>query len=338
MAMSLMQRAMFLDDRGEPVEVDPRLPEDLSEAERALTHIRATPMAGRSVARAAELPYAQRATLAAVTGLAALFTAYQVYWWNQEQYSQAGWRSQLAAMGALATAGGIVTLLKRRLDPEAWKRSLAPVVAGCLMSGLCGGCGYRLRDAEQGEDGCTRCSECGAAWDMEAWARDWRALEIPLPPPKKPRHMQVAADPSELQYPNLAVVGRLPPFERSRDRLAAETRRVRRWAYLGAAAASLLAMGVAAWAMETANTPTRDPGSTVILVLVVGIMVGGIGLRVGGTARRMATIRAADRMARQGACPCCGGEMRRGVRGRAWSVCRGCACIWWTPEERGAGG
>lgn len=82
-------------------------------------------------------------------------------------------RTSLVGAGAICAAALAALFVVFRFTVGKMQRvKRGPkIIAGALRRLRCGACGYSLAEVEPEQDGCRCCPECGAAWQVETWAR-----------------------------------------------------------------------------------------------------------------------------------------------------------------------
>jgi hypothetical protein len=81
--------------------------------------------------------------------------------------------------GAIAFGVSTCVLgMRRTWHRRQWMRHPDGLVAPALIRDTCPGCDYTLAGAVPEADGCSLCPECGAAWNLALWKRDFQEPDL----------------------------------------------------------------------------------------------------------------------------------------------------------------
>lgn len=243
----------------------------------------------------------------------------------------AGWSvsSFLARISGVPRWAGplILVALVAALRPLALaalgKFSLANAVEQVLPAWLthahCAACGYGLASMPVEADGCSVCPECGAAWNLAAWKRDYPAL-APMSPPEREEQKQR----QRLQAHGLAIHR---PWPELRDQLAGMAR-TRFWSVQRADAVRagvLIAIPV----LFLSLLPAAMRGVIVAILIADSLVLLILLWQRGHAARTWAADQIRAELLAQHRCPHCEDRLRDEPRPRDGQfVCDGCGNAW----------
>lgn len=308
----------FVDDRGRPVVLEPARDSGAANAQAT-----APPMTPREAQQAS----VQRG----LTGCAAVVLVPLMLvmgYWGFRQWASGGYRlnglvSDAGSVGGILLTFALVRWRRSRTQPRLAMRASHWLAAWELRQGRCAACGYGLEQIEAASDGCRVCPECGAAWDLPMWARDWAVLgQAERSDASRSRRRGVPANATRV-----AEVGSVPfmrdvnPQAVHGAGLLAFLARAEFLVLLPMAVGGILSVMLAepgeGW-QAAARASFWVAASTPFLCLAPSVL-----------SDHRNRILQSERMIDQGACPCCETPLRRAQHGRTWAVCDACGCVCW---------
>jgi len=206
------------------------------------------------------------------------------------------------------------------------KAGVRSTVVRHASSGFCAACGYGLGEVEAEPDGCRVCPECGAAWNVDAWRRDYPPIVVRWNecPDGAPDKRLTVADARGLSMPVM--------LHRTCADVAEEVRRCTRrtpwrirkgvpWGVVGVALLCLLPLGIdamVAWVV-------------VLCLSAASIAVAWLAMRTDRVNR--ATRMLAAEVSIAGSCPSCETKLAEVPARDGALVCERCGGAWWSTRE-----
>ncbi len=164
----LRDMARVQDDRGRFADIE-------SEQRQTAKH-KARSATGSNSEELTVLGCAGVSLAAVLLGSVAVLTWILMFYALLRMFMTAPGRTQLALFvtmlaGIFAFVGGPLQYLSLVRGGE--RRMRTRLAAKRLLQQHCGACDYDLAATTPASDGCFICSECGAAWRVDLWKRDW---------------------------------------------------------------------------------------------------------------------------------------------------------------------
>ena len=315
------------DDRGREVLLEPQSidPEDWPTAEsgHAPNEAEAAPAAPCSI----------REWLNAIAGITFILLVLAVMLGTlgfgvmaiSRQVARAFHTSMFVAVPMTIGTGALACLLWDRVAaPFQPRQQWHPLVEASLRFGLCPACGYEIGSLPADPDGCTPCPECGAAWNLARWAREFPPLSPPAnQPPRRSARRYMLIDARRRSVEMLAN----QPDQR-RDRFRSELKSMPATVILGDLVRVALVIAPAIVIAIAFGWPPE--GLSILAFLCIEALVIPAVLSTAVSARREA-IRAhfVKRRVGEAACPCCEGRLRTTPASIDNAlVCETCGCAW----------